>query len=96
MGFIAFKTGPCINIILEPKPKPTEVVPLRTEEEKSTLPLSTMAKVNFSSLHQKTGHNSSGGFLFFSFIFISAKSLKNHSKLQKNHKIKNLILLDST
>ena len=32
----------------------------------------------------------------FSFLFISAKSLKNHSKLQKNHKMENLILLDST
>jgi hypothetical protein len=34
--------------------------------------------------------------LSFSFLFISAESLKNHSKLQKNHKIENLILLDST
>jgi hypothetical protein len=34
--------------------------------------------------------------LSFSFLFISAESLKNHSKSQKNHKIENLILLDST
>jgi hypothetical protein len=34
--------------------------------------------------------------LSFSFLFISAASLKNHSKSQKNYKIKNLILLDST
>ena len=33
-------------------------------------------------------------FSFFLFVFIS--SLKNHSKSQKNHKIENLILLDST
>jgi len=36
------------------------------------------------------------GFVFFSFLFISTKYLKNHSKLQENHKIENLILLDST
>jgi hypothetical protein len=34
--------------------------------------------------------------LHFSFLFISAESLKNHSKSQKNHKMKNPILLDST
>ena len=34
--------------------------------------------------------------LSFSFLFISAESLKNHNKSQKNHKIKNLILSDST
>ena len=55
----------------------------------------------------KTGQiTPSGGFgwrfcysntiLSFSFLFISTKSLKNHSKSQKNHKMKNLILLDST
>jgi hypothetical protein len=32
----------------------------------------------------------------FSFLFILAESLKNHSKSQKNHKIENTILLDST
>jgi hypothetical protein len=32
----------------------------------------------------------------FSYLFISSESLKNHSKSQKNHKMKNLILLDST
>jgi hypothetical protein len=45
---------------------------------------------------------SNGGFataavvLSFSFLFIAAESLKNHSKSQKNRKIENLILLDST
>jgi hypothetical protein len=34
--------------------------------------------------------------LSFSFLFISAESLKNYSKSQKNHKIENSILLDST
>jgi hypothetical protein len=34
--------------------------------------------------------------LSFSFKFISSESLKNHSKSQKNHKIENPILLDST
>jgi hypothetical protein len=35
------------------------------------------------------------GFVSF-FLFISVESLKNYSKSQKNHKIENLILLDST
>jgi hypothetical protein len=34
--------------------------------------------------------------LSFSFLFISAESLKNHSKSQKNHKMENPISLDST
>jgi hypothetical protein len=34
--------------------------------------------------------------LSFLFLFISAESLKNHSKSQKNHKMENLILLHST
>jgi len=34
-----------------------------------------------------------GGFVF-SFLFISAEFLKNHNKSQKNHKMKNSILLD--
>jgi hypothetical protein len=34
--------------------------------------------------------------LSFSFLFISSESLKNHSKSQKNHKMENLVLLDST
>jgi hypothetical protein len=34
--------------------------------------------------------------LSFSFLFISSESLKNHSKSQKNHKMENPILLDST
>ena len=33
--------------------------------------------------------------LSFSFLFISAESLKNHNKSQKNSKIENQILLDS-
>jgi hypothetical protein len=36
------------------------------------------------------------GVLSFPFLFISVESLKNHSKSQKNHKMENLILLDST
>jgi hypothetical protein len=36
------------------------------------------------------------GFVFFFPFFISAESLKKHSKSQKNHKMENLILLDST
>jgi hypothetical protein len=35
-------------------------------------------------------------FCLFLFLFIFAESLKNHNKSQKNHKIENLILLDST
>jgi hypothetical protein len=42
-----------------------------------------------------SGCYSSYGFVF-SFLFISVESLKIHSKSQKNHKIENLILLDST
>jgi len=34
--------------------------------------------------------------LSFYFLFISAESLKNHNKSQKNPKIENQILLDST
>ena len=37
-----------------------------------------------------------GRFYYFSFIFILTESLKNHSKSQKNHKIENPNLLDST
>jgi hypothetical protein len=36
-----------------------------------------------------------GSFVFFFFIFF-VESLKNHSKSKKNHKIENLIFLDST
>ena len=39
---------------------------------------------------------SNRSFVFFFFKKISIESLKNHSKSQKNHKIKNPILLDST
>ena len=35
-------------------------------------------------------------FLSFSYLLILAKSLKNYSKLQTNHKIENPTLLDST
>jgi hypothetical protein len=35
-------------------------------------------------------------FCLFLFLFISSESLKNHSKSQKNHKMENPILLDST
>jgi hypothetical protein len=35
-------------------------------------------------------------FCLFLFLFISAEFLKNHSKSQKNHKMKNPILLHST
>jgi cell division protein FtsX len=34
--------------------------------------------------------------LSFPFLFILVESLKNHNKSQKNHKIENSILLDST
>jgi hypothetical protein len=34
--------------------------------------------------------------LSFSFLFILVESLKNYSKSHKNHKIENIILLDST
>jgi hypothetical protein len=34
--------------------------------------------------------------LSFSFLFIFAEFLKNHSKSKENHKIENSILLDST
>jgi hypothetical protein len=37
-----------------------------------------------------------GRFCLCLFLFISAESLKNHIKSQKNHKMKNLILLHST
>jgi hypothetical protein len=58
-------------------------------------------KIRFSTLElSKTGQITpqavlDGGFatvtvvLSFSFLFISAESLKNHSKSQKNHKIEN-------
>ena len=39
---------------------------------------------------------SNRSFVFFFFKKISVESLKNHSKSQKNHKIENPILLDST
>ena len=34
--------------------------------------------------------------VFFFYLFIFAESLKNHNKSQKNHKLENSILLDST
>jgi hypothetical protein len=79
------------------------VFPLRTIKSEIFPPL-TLKTVRFTSL---TGFGqwfcySNGGFttvtvvLSFSFLFISAKSLKNHSKSPKNRKMENLILLDST
>jgi hypothetical protein len=44
----------------------------------------------------KTGQITPQTVLSFSFLFILAESLKNHSKSQKNHKMKNIILLDFT
>ena len=44
----------------------------------------------------KTVCYSNRSFVFFFFKKISVESLKNHSKSQKNHKIENPILLDST
>ena len=44
----------------------------------------------------KTVCYSKHSFVFFFLKKISVESLKNHSKTQKNHKIENLILLDST
>ena len=46
--------------------------------------------------HDLSGCFSMWFFFFFFYIFILDESLKNHNKLQKNHKIENLILLDST
>jgi hypothetical protein len=44
----------------------------------------------------KTVCYSNRSFVFFFFKKNSVESLKNHSKSQKNHKIENPILLDST
>jgi hypothetical protein len=62
--------------------------------------------VYFTPEHFKTGQITPGRFsdgglaivtivLSFPFLLISTESLKNYSKSQKNHKIENLILLDS-
>ena len=45
------------------------------------------------SCYSTIGFATVAGFCLF---LISAESLKNHSKSQKNHKMENLILLDST
>ena len=53
----------------------------------------TFKTVRFPSL---TGYKRfSKAVLSFYFLFISVESLKNHSKSQKNHKIKNPVLLNS-
>jgi hypothetical protein len=39
---------------------------------------------------------SNGGFIFLFFYIILAESLKIYSKSQKNYKIENSILMDST
>jgi hypothetical protein len=79
--------------------------------KKFTLPPSIFAKVRFSSLNSKIGQNTplKKSFVlpswpcykqfwrqFYLFLFILIESLKNYSKSQKNHKIKNSILLDFT
>jgi hypothetical protein len=67
-------------------------------------PLSTFQTVHFTSLerfrrrfyYSKRWFCYSEAVLSFSFLFTLAESLKNHSKSQKNQKMKNLILLHST
>jgi hypothetical protein len=68
---------------------------------KSTFPRSTLKPEKARLPTLKTGHMtpwlfSLVSFLFFSFMFISAESLRNHSKSQKNHKMQNSVVLDST
>ena len=57
-------------------------------------PLWTFKTVRFISL--ASYKRFSKAVLSFYFLFISAESLKNHSKSQKNHEMENPILLDST
>jgi hypothetical protein len=61
----------------------------------STPELSKTGQITLQGVLKPWVCYSNGGFVF-SFLFISAESLKNHSKSQKNHKMKNPILLDST
>jgi len=55
------------------------------------------SKTRYTSLSLKTDHLTSMAVSFdgFSFMFISAKFLKNHSKSQENHKIENPVVLNS-
>jgi hypothetical protein len=62
--------------------------PRKTKQGKSSA--SSFQTVCFTSLESGFDGN------FVSFLFISAESLKNHSKSQRNHKMENQILLDST
>ena len=78
--------------------------------KKSFLPPWTLGRIRFFSLNFETGRPASsvsqnrsqdllervwGRFYYFSFMFILTEFWKNHSKTQKNHKIENLIWLDS-
>jgi hypothetical protein len=70
-------------------------MPLNILRKKSILPPLTIAKISFFCINSKIKHSSSlvsqngyltfmavsiGGFSFFSFMFILAEFLKNHSK----------------
>jgi hypothetical protein len=68
-----------------PQPMKPDVLPPRTIQNRTNYPLRRFwTAVCYSN----------DGFVFFFFV-ISAESLKNHSKSQKNRKMENLILFDS-